>query len=230
MPVLEIPSTPGEAEALRFLRDAGIPVVAARLCADPDQAAAIFQESAGPVVLKISSPDVAHKSEIGGVVVGVTNEADLRREFDDLVARARERAPEARVDGVLVAPMISGHVEAIVGTQHDPTFGPVVMVGLGGIHAEIFRDTRLALAPVAREEALAMLKGLHAYPLLAGARGMPARDVEALADLVARASELAASAGSRIESIDINPVAVLQAGRGCFALDASVHAAKEPAR
>ena len=98
----------------------------------------LFHELAGPVVLKVSSPDVAHKSEIGGVVVGITNEAAVRREFDGLVARTRERAPEAQVEGVLVAPMISGHVEAIVGTQLDPTFGPVVMVGLGGIHAEIF--------------------------------------------------------------------------------------------
>ena len=139
--------------------------------------------------MKISSPDIAHKTEVGGVVVGIGSEAELRREFDALIARVGRQHPAARIDGVLVAPMVSGHVEMIVGTEYDPVFGPVVMVGFGGIYAEIFRDTRLALAPVGREQAHAMLEALRGYPLLAGARGAPPRDVEALAALIVRVSD-----------------------------------------
>jgi acyl-CoA synthetase (NDP forming) len=124
--------------------------------------------------------------------------------------------------------MVTGHVEMIVGSEHDPVFGPVVMVGLGGIHAEIFRDTQLALAPVDRARAHAMLRALRAYPLLMGARGAAPKDVDALADLIVRVSGIAAAAGERIASLDINPVAVREAGRGCVALDASLHAGRLP--
>jgi acyl-CoA synthetase (NDP forming) len=222
----DIPTTSGEQEALRFLTTAGIPVVTTRLCADAKEAASAFAEIGGPVVLKISSPDIAHKSEVGGVMVGIRNEADLRREFEAIIARVREQNPTARIDGVLIAPMVSGHIEMIVGTEYDPVFGPVVIVGLGGIYAEIFRDTRLALAPVSREQALSMLRGLRGYPLLAGARGVPPKDVGALSDLIARVSEIAAAAGERIASLDINPVVVREAGQGCLVLDASLHASE----
>ena len=221
-----IPTTPGEEEALRFLRQIGIPVVASTLCADVDAAAGALAEIAGAVVLKISSPDIAHKSEVGGLVIGVSDEANLRREFAALVERVRRNAPAARIDGVLVAPMVSGHVEMIIGTECDPAFGAVVMVGLGGIYAEVFRDTRLALAPVDREQAHAMLRELRCYPLLAGARGKPPADIDALADLIVRVSETASAAGDRIANIDINPVAVREAGQGCLVLDASLHASR----
>ena len=219
-----IPATAGEQEALGFLQAAGIPVTPSRLCPDADAAVAALAAFAGPVVMKISSPDIAHKSEIGGVVVGVADPARVRAEFGGLVARARAAAPAARVDGVLVAPMVGGHVEIIVGTEHDPVFGPTVMVGLGGIYAEVFRDTQLSLAPVDLAEAHAMIARLRALPLLAGARGKSRKDVDALARLVVRLSEVASAAGARIRSLDLNPVAVLDAGHGCLALDASLHA------
>ena len=224
----DIPSTPGEAAALRFLQVAGIPVVTAQLCTDVDAAVSAFAQTGGPVVLKISSPDIAHKSEVHGVVVGIRNEVDLRREFTALVSRVHQAAPAAGIDGVLVAPMILDHVEMIVGTEYDPVFGPVVMVGFGGVYAEIFRDTRLALAPLGREQVHVMLRELRGYPLLAGARGKPTRDIESLVDLIVRASDIAATAGDRIASLDINPVAVREVGQGCLVLDASVHASKRP--
>ena len=156
-PIPPLPADPGEQETLQFLRAAGIPVVDFRLCRTVDEAVAAFRAAGGPVVMKIASPDIPHKTEVGGVVVGIADEADVRREFDALRSRALRHLPHARIDGVLVAPMVSGHVEVIVGIDNDPVFGPVVMVGLGGIHAEIFRDTQLALAPVDLERAHAML-------------------------------------------------------------------------
>jgi acyl-CoA synthetase (NDP forming) len=220
----DIPGSPGEEAALKFLRAAGIPVVTTQLCTDAEEAASAFTKIGGPVVLKVSSPDIAHKSEVGGVVVDVRTEADVRREFDAMIGRVRRQDPTAPIEGVLVAPMISGHVEMIVGTECDPVFGPIVIVGFGGIHAEILRDTQLALAPVDREQARSMLQGLRAYPLLAGARGAGPKDIDALADLIARVSEIAAVAGEQIASLDINPVAVRNARQGCLVLDASVHA------
>jgi succinyl-CoA synthetase beta subunit len=216
----------GEAEALRYLQAARLSVVEFRLCTSAEAAVEAVAALNAPAVMKISSPDIAHKTEVGGVAVGITAKDDVSQLFKAMVDRAGRFVPGACIEGVIVAPMVEDFVEAIVGVERDPVFGPIVLVGLGGIHAEIFRDTSVARAPVTPDQARAMVESLRCYPLLAGARGQAPRDVEALARFVARASELAA-AEEAILSLDVNPVAVLADGQGCLALDASLHSSRD---
>jgi acyl-CoA synthetase (NDP forming) len=220
-----------EARSLDWLAASGVPVVAHRLCRTPEEAVTFFREVAAPVVMKISSPDIPHKTEVGGVAVGVASEDAVRRSHASLIERARQHATTARIDGVLVAPMVTDHVEIIVGAERNPVFGPMVMVGLGGIYAEVFHDVQFAPAPVDPAQAEAMLRRLRAFPLLTGVRGRPAADIPAACDLIARVSQLAAVAED-LQTLDINPVAVLPLGRGCLALDAGLQllAADSPSR
>jgi succinyl-CoA synthetase beta subunit len=217
-----LPARASEHHALELMRAAGLPVVATRLCTDAEAAVAAQRAFGGEVVLKIVSPDISHKTEIGGVLLGLEAPAEVAAGFATLMANAAVRAPGARIDGVLVAPMVTGHVEAIVGVENDPAFGPVVMLGLGGIFAEVLGDATFALAPLDRAEALAMVGRLRGRAVLEGARGRPPADVEALADLVAAVSRWALAAGPALASLDLNPVAVLPRGQGCRVLDASL--------
>jgi acyl-CoA synthetase (NDP forming) len=219
---VRLPARASEHDALELMRAAGLPVVASRLCTDADAAVAAQRAFGGPVALKIVSPDIPHKTEIGGVLLGLAAPAEVASGFATLMANAAARVPGARIDGVLVAPMIDGHVEAIVGVENDPAFGPVVMLGLGGIFAEVLGDATFALAPLDRDDARAMVARLRGRALLEGARGRPPADVEALADLVATVSRWALAAGPALASLDLNPVAVLPRGEGCRVLDASL--------
>jgi len=154
------------------------------------------------------------------VALNVRGGADAKAAFVRLTAAAALNAPGARVDGVLVSPMTTGGTELILGTLSDPVFGPVVMVGLGGIFAEIFEDTALRLAPVSEAEAHAMLRALRAFPLLDGARGRAPADLDAAAAAVAALSRFAARHAADIAEIDINPMLVRARGQGAVALDA----------
>jgi acetate---CoA ligase (ADP-forming) len=209
-----------EATAKATLAAAGLPVLREVIATSLDAAVAAAQDVGFPVVLKIVSPDIAHKTEVGGVVVGVTSEAQLKDDYAAMLARVAERAPKARIEGVLVAQMAQGGIELILGTKKDPVFGPVVMVGLGGIFAEVLRDVALQVAPVSEAQALGLLRSLKAFPLLDGARGRPHADVQAAAQAVAALSRFAACHADTVAEIDINPLVVLDAGRGAFALDA----------
>ncbi len=217
---VELPrESPAEAEAKRVLAEAGIPPVPERACATAEAAVAAAREFAFPVVMKILSPDIPHKSEIGGVLLDVADEAGVREGFATLLARAAERASGARVEGVLVARQISGAVEIAMGLVRDPAFGPVAMVGLGGVFVEVFRDAALRRCPFGEREAEAMIRSLRGFPLLDGARGRPKADVAALARALARLSVFGASQ-PRLRSADVNPVMALPEGQGCFAADA----------
>ncbi|MBK6005042.1 acetate--CoA ligase family protein [Ramlibacter ginsenosidimutans] len=209
-----------EATAKRALSDAGLPVLQEVVATTPVEALAAARAIGFPLVLKIVSPDIAHKTEVGGVVVGVRSEAQLRDDYETLLARVRQNAPGARIDGVLVAQMAPAGTELILGTKTDPMFGPVVMVGLGGIFAEVLRDVALQVAPVDEAQALQMLRSLKAFPLLDGARGRNKADVAAAAKAVASLSRFAAAHADAVAEIDINPLVVLDAGQGAFALDA----------
>jgi acetate---CoA ligase (ADP-forming) len=219
---VDLPSRASEHDALELMRAAGLPVVASRLCTDAETAVAAQRAFGGKVALKIVSPDIPHKTEIGGVLLGLEAPAEVAEGFATLMANAAARAPGARIDGVLVAPMIEGHVEVIVGVENDPAFGPVVMLGLGGIFAEVLGDATFALPPLDRADALAMIGRLRGRALLQGARGRPPGDVAALADLVAAVSRWALAAGPALAALDLNPVAVLPRGQGCRVLDASL--------
>jgi acetate---CoA ligase (ADP-forming) len=221
-PRVVLPARAAEHETLEILRHAGIPVVETHLCRDAAEAVAAFRHVGGAVAMKIASPDIAHKTDIGGVILDVADATAVEAAFAALLERAGKGAPRTRIDGILVSPMVSGHLEAIVGVENDPIFGPVIMFGLGGIFAEALRDVTFALAPLGRDEALAMIDRLKGRALLSGMRGAAPRDIGALADLLVSVSHWAAATGDDLASLDINPVAVFAEGQGCLALDASL--------
>jgi acetate---CoA ligase (ADP-forming) len=209
-----------ELGAKHALADAGLPVLAERLVQDADAAVQAATEIGFPVVLKIASPDLPHKTEVGGVAIGVASPAEVRQAHAEMRERVARKAPQAVIDGVIVAPMAKGIAELILGSRTDPVFGPVVMVGLGGIFAEILQDTAVQLAPVSETQATAMLRSLKAFPVLDGARGRPRADLEAAARAIAVLSRFAAAHAEAISEIDINPLLLRSEGEGAVALDA----------
>ncbi|MDJ0951804.1 MAG: acetate--CoA ligase family protein [Alphaproteobacteria bacterium] len=219
---LSLPPGPiGEADARVLLRQAGLPVVAEYLVGDDAEAERAAREIAGPLALKVSSPDITHKTELGGVRLNVPPD-EAAFACDRLLADVAAAAPDAQIDGVLVSPMVSGGVEAILGARRDPVFGAIVMVGLGGVFAEVLQDVAFRVAPFGPDEARAMIRDLRGYPVLEGARGRPPADIDALAAALSALSLFAATHADEIESIDVNPVTVLPAGQGALALDALI--------
>ena len=210
----------GEREAKAVLRAAGLPVVEDRLAATADEAVAAWQAFDGPVVMKIASPDILHKTEIGGVLLDVAGAEAVREGFDTLIARARETRPEARVDGVLVSPMVGDGVECILGVTSDPIFGPMVLFGLGGIFAEVLEDVTFRRAPFGLEEAHRMLGEIKGAAVLDGVRGQPPADRDALAQALVDLAAIAAAQADEIASIDLNPVRARS--DGVVALDALI--------
>jgi acyl-CoA synthetase (NDP forming) len=209
-----------EFHAKKALAAAGISVPREEIVTSADEAVRSARATGYPVVLKIASEDIAHKTEIGGVALNLHDDAAVREAFDRLMANARQHAPKARLDGVLVAPMVRGGVELIAGVSRDAVFGPVVMVGLGGIYAEILKDVAVQVAPVSEEEALRMIRSLRMFPLLDGARGQPKADVAAAARTVARLSAFACRHAADVAEIDMNPILVRPEGEGVLVLDA----------
>jgi hypothetical protein len=218
-------STPNEVDAKRLLASAGIACVPERLCATPDAAVQAAGAIGYPVVLKIVSPDILHKTEIGGVLLGIADDSAVRRGYATLVDRTREKAPAARIDGVLVARQLSGGVECILGIKHDPVFGPIAVFGLGGVFVEVLHDVVLRRCPFGEDVARDMILSIRSAPLLLGARGRPPVDVAALATMMSRLSMFAAAAGPRLVSIDLNPVFAMPEGQGAFAADAVIEIA-----
>ncbi len=215
-------ATPTEAEAKRLLADAGILVPPERVCATATEAAEAARAIGFPVVLKIVSPDIIHKTEIGGVLLGLSDADAVSAGFATLMARAAERAPGARIAGVLVARQMVGGVECILGIHRDPVFGPVAIVGLGGVFVDVLDDVAVRRCPFGTDVAETMIRSLRGASILLGARGRPPADIAALAAMLARLSTFAVAAGPRLLSLDLNPVLVLPAGQGAWALDAVI--------
>jgi acetate---CoA ligase (ADP-forming) len=209
-----------EADSLALLAARGIPVVAHRLCRSRAEAVAAFETIGGPVVVKGCSADIAHKSELGLVKLGVASREAAGEVWAQMEAIIRKHG--ARFDGVIVAAMASGRREIMIGAHRDPVFGPVVAVGDGGKYVEIFRDTALLLPPFSREEASDALHKLKVAPLFKGVRGEPPMDVEALCDAVMKVGELMLDPSARVMSLDLNPVLLDSAGKGCVVVDAVV--------
>ncbi|EFH11699.1 CoA binding domain protein [Pseudoroseomonas cervicalis ATCC 49957] len=228
LPPITLPATtPSEAEAKRILAQAGIPAAPEETCATAEAAVAAAERIGFPVVLKILSPDILHKSEIGGVLLNVSDAAAVREGFSLLLQRAKEAAPAARIEGVLVAKQLSGGVECILGVHRDPVFGPVAMFGLGGIFVEILKDVSFRRCPFGEAEAEEMIRSIKGFPLLAGARGRPPADIDALKKMLSRLSVFAHQAGPRLAGIDLNPVFAMPAGQGAFAADAVIDIAED---
>ncbi|PBI92092.1 succinyl-CoA synthetase subunit alpha [Variovorax boronicumulans] len=222
-PLTLAPGTMSEPDALALLAGAGVPVVAHRVVRSADEAAAAAEALGEAVVVKIVSADIPHKSDVGGVALGLRGAAQARAAFErtrDLALTAR---PEARLDGALVARMLTGGVECIAGVHRDPVFGPVLMFGLGGIHVETLRDVSLRALPITRDDALAMVRELRAFAILNGARGRPPVDLDSIADALCALADFAQRAGDSLDSAEINPlIARPQAEGGCVAVDALV--------
>ena len=209
-----------ESGAKEALRAHGIAFAPERVVRSPDEAIAAAREFGWPVVLKIVSPDIAHKTEAGGVHLDIRDEATLRAALPAMRSRVLDHAPAARIDGFLVAKQLGGGVEVLVGTQRDPVFGPMVTVGSGGVMTELLEDVCVKLAPVDEQAALAMLASTRAGRLLDGWRGAPAADKLALARQIAALSRIAWDNRERVAGIDLNPVLALP--EGAYALDALI--------
>src|SRR5580692_8044650 len=209
-----------EADSLALLSTRGVPVVAYRLCRSRAEAIAAFETIGGPVVVKGCSADIAHKSELGLVKLGVASREEAGEVWAQMEAIIRKHG--ARFDGVIVAAMARGRREIMIGAHRDPVFGPVVAVGDGGKYVEIFRDTALLLPPFSKEEVKAALHKLKVAPLFAGVRGEPPMDVEALCDAVVRIGDLMLDPTAKVVSLDLNPVLLDSAGKGCVVVDAVV--------
>ena len=222
------PATPDEAAAKRLLAQAGIAAVPERVCTSADAAVAAAEAFGWPVVLKIVSADILHKSEIGGVLLDIGSAEAVGRGFALLLERARQHAPAARIAGVLVARQLTGGVECILGIQRDPVFGPVAVFGLGGVFVEVLRDVVLRRCPFGVDEAARMIRSIRGAPLLLGARGRRRADVAALATMLARLSVFAVQSGPRLRAVDLNPVLAMPEGDGAYCVDAVIELGETP--
>ncbi|MEQ8182093.1 MAG: acetate--CoA ligase family protein, partial [Smithellaceae bacterium] len=202
--------TAGESAAL--LKKAAIPAVEVLYAASPDEAAVLARKLEAPVALKIASPDIAHKSDVGGVRLNLSGDEDIRQAYSEIMAAAAAGAPGARLEGVTVSPMAkSGGLEVIVGVFRDPQYGPILMFGLGGIFTEIYRDVQFCLLPASDEEILQAIRTITGYPLLAGVRGQKPKDQAALVEIIKGVSQLAID-NPELDQIDLNPVLIYDEG------------------
>ena len=195
-----------EGEALAFLSQQGVPVVPATLAATATEAVAAARVFGPPVVLKIASPDIAHKTDVGGVALDLRGDAAVRDGFTQMMVVVRTRCPDARVHGVLVAPMRDRGLELLVGMTNDPQWGPVLAVGLGGVWVEIMQDVALRLLPVDADEVKRMVGGLRGAKMLQGQRGTPAADLDKLAAVIAHIGDVLLACGPELAEADINPL------------------------
>ncbi len=212
--------TVGEYEAKRILAKAGVPVLPEEIAADPQSAGEAAARLGFPVAMKIASPDIQHKTEVGGVALDLADADAVTRAATAMLASVAEKAPGARIEGFLISPMAGDGVELIVGIRRDPVMGPVAMVGLGGIFTEVLKDVAVALAPLTSARAKALIASLRGAAILNGVRGRPPADIDAAADAISRLSVLAAMNANSFDSIEINPLLVRASG--AVALDALI--------
>lgn len=213
-----------EVESKAVLRAFGIPTVEERVVTTAAEAVAAAGELGLPVVMKIVSADIGHKSDLGLVEVGVATDEAVEETFARLVVSAQRQCPEAAVRGVVVQPMVTGAVaEAIVGLSHQVPFGPTLLFGLGGIFTEVFEDVTFRVPPFTRASARQMVEEIKGATLLHGTRGRPAGDVESLVDVIMGLQRLALEVGDQVAELDVNPLMVLPDGQGVVAVDALVY-------
>lgn len=212
-----------EADSKQEISGAGIvPVPLQLTAADEKELRENLRKMKYPLVLKVDSPDILHKTDAGGVCLGIQDEENAVKSFHEIIRNCREFAPDAKIHGVLIQEMVPAGREMILGIQNDQQFGPVILVGLGGIFVEVFKDVVLSPCPVNEKEARAMLSELKGYKLLEGYRGAAACDIDALADVIVRLSEYAVLHRDEIAEVDLNPVFVYEDTKGVIAADALV--------
>jgi len=218
-----------ESEAKTVFSAYGLPVAATRLAQTEAEAVQLAGEIGYPVVMKIMSPDIVHKSDAGGVKVNIKNEAAVREAFNTILSNACAYNSTANVHGVAIQEMAPWGTEVIVGAVNDPTFGPTVMFGMGGIFVEVLKDVTFRVAPVSAEQALEMIGEIRAAPILAGVRGEAERDRVALAEVLSRYSQMVSDLGDEVAESDANPVLVYEQGQGVKLVDARIILKKKPA-
>jgi acyl-CoA synthetase (NDP forming) len=208
-------------EAMAVLTHYGIPVAQSIQATTVEEVQAAAERIGYPVAIKVISESISHKSDVGGVQLNLRNQAAVVEAFQDMTKRIQRAYPDARIDGVLVQPMATGGRELILGGRQDAQFGPVVLVGMGGVFVEILEEVSLRVAPIPRREALAMVEELRGAPILMGARGHKRSDIEAVVEAILRLSQLLCDF-SQIQEIDVNPLRVFHETDGCQALDARI--------
>jgi acyl-CoA synthetase (NDP forming) len=208
-----------EVESKGILEEAGIPMTHARLATNAEQATAAAREMGFPVALKIVSPDITHKSDVGGVKLDLNSAEDVKAAFDEIVAAAKRAQPDAKIDGVSVQKMERPGIEVIIGMTQDAQFGPVLMFGLGGILVEVLKDVSFRLVPITPRDARQMIQEIKGRPLLEGYRGQEPADVEALEKLLLRLSDFVEK-HPEIAELDLNPIFAYK--DGAIAVDARI--------
>ena len=198
-----------ENDTKKLLAGYGIPITEGSIATSADEAQEIAQNIGYPVAMKISSPDIPHKSDVGGVVLNVGQE-NVRTKYDELVSRIKESMPESRIEGVLVQQMAPQGHEVIIGVKKDAQFGHALMFGLGGIFVEVYKDVSFRIVPIDRNGALSMISEIKGYPILKGIRGKKPADIKAIADVLVSVSEMAIK--ENITELDINPLVVSETG------------------
>lgn len=210
-----------ELSASRVAAAYGITIPQGGVASDLFEALSLAEQAGYPVVVKVASPDILHKSDLGGIVTDVHDADALRLAYERVLSNTRTRMPDARIWGVTVQKQVDGGIETIVGVSKDPAFGHVLMFGLGGIFVEVLHDVSFRLCPVTRGEARDMVTGVRSYPLLSGVRGRPPADVDAIVDTIVSVSALVADF-PEIDELDINPLIVLPRGEGAAAADVRI--------
>jgi acyl-CoA synthetase (NDP forming) len=208
-----------EFESKEILRRAGIPVIETSLVKSKQSAIDTAKQFGFPVVMKIASPDIAHKSDAGGVRLGLTNATQVGNAYRDIIASVKNKVPDARVDGVTIQKMARPGVEVIIGMSKDAQFGPVMMFGLGGILVEILKDVSFRIIPLVRQDAAEMIREIKGFALLQGFRSQPPVNVAALEELIVKIADFIEK-NPQIKELDLNPVIV--STDGVLAVDARI--------
>lgn len=209
-----------EFDSKKELAEIGLPMPKQAIVKSKEELAKVVAGFNYPLVLKISSPDIMHKTEAGGVKVGVPSLTEALGAYSDILASCRAYKPDAKIDGILVQEMAAPGTEMIIGVTSDAKFGPMLMVGMGGVFVEVFQDVAMYPCPLGKEEALEMIKSLKSYKLLAGYRGSKPCDIDALAELMVKISRYAQEHKDEVKELDLNPVFVYPEGNGVSVVDA----------
>ena len=206
-----------ELESKQILKEAGIDTTETRLARSREEAISASKEIGFPLAMKIVSPDVLHKTDVGGVKLNLNSEEEVAKAFDDIISAVREHQPTARIEGIAVQKMARPGTEVIIGMYKDPQFGPVLMFGLGGILVEVLRDVSFRIVPLTRRDAQEMIKEIKGYPILEGYRGQEPADIGVLEDFLLQISHFVEHR-PEIKELDINPIFAYS--DGALAVDA----------
>jgi len=211
-----------EYEAKQVLKAYGLPLPEEKLAKTVDEAIKYANEIGYPVVMKLMSPQILHKSDAKVVMLKIKNDEELTQKWEEIHENARKYRPDAEILGVLIAPMLKPGREIIIGVTEDPQFGHAIMFGLGGIFVEILKDVTFRIIPIEEKDAWAMIKSIKGYPILAGARGEAPADMKAIVDMMLKVSQLIDDLKDYIKEMDLNPVFVYPEGEGAVIVDARI--------